>query len=43
MAQFQVAFYDERYSGLRMAESLQVRGWLSVEVRNAIDEWHKKR
>jgi hypothetical protein len=39
MAQFQVAFYDERYSGLRMAESLQVRGWLSVEVRNAIDEW----
>ncbi|HEY9789090.1 MAG TPA: hypothetical protein V6D22_01745, partial [Candidatus Obscuribacterales bacterium] len=42
MAQFQVAFYDERYSGLRMAESLQVRGWLSVEVRNAIDEWQKK-
>jgi hypothetical protein len=42
IAQFQVAFYDERYSGLRMAESLQVRGWLSVEVRNAIDEWQKK-
>src|SRR5262249_17905523 len=43
MAQFQVAFYDERMSGLRMGESLQVRGWLSVEVRNAIDEWQKKR
>lgn len=43
MAQFQVAIYDERTSGLRMAESLQVRGWLSVEVRNAIDEFHKKR
>lgn len=42
MAQFQVAIYDERTSGLRMAESLQVRGWLSVEVRNAIDEFHKK-
>jgi hypothetical protein len=43
LAQFQVAIYDERMSGLRMAESLQVRGWLSVEVRNAIDEWHRKR
>jgi hypothetical protein len=43
MAQFQVAIYDERNSGLRMAESLQVRGWLSVEVRNAIDEYHRKR
>lgn len=43
MAQFQVAIYDERSSGLRMAESLQVRGWLSVEVRNAIDDWHRKR
>ena len=43
MAQFQVAIYDERVSGLRMAESLQVRGWLSVEVRNAIDDWHRKR
>jgi hypothetical protein len=42
IAQFQVAFYDERISGLRMAESLQVRGWLSVEVRNAIDDWHRK-
>lgn len=43
LAQFQVAIYDERTSGLRMAESLQVRGWLSVDVRNAIDEFHKKR
>lgn len=43
MAQFQVAIYDERTSGLRMAESLQVRGWLNTEVRNAIDEFHKKR
>jgi len=32
MAQFQVAIYDERTSGIRMAESLQVRGWLPVEV-----------
>jgi hypothetical protein len=32
MAQFQVAMYDERTSGIRMAESLQVRGWLPVEV-----------
>jgi len=43
IAQFQVAIYDERTSGLRMAESLQVRGWLSTEVRNAIDEFHRKR
>ena len=28
MAQFQVAMYDERNSGIRMAESLQIRGWL---------------
>ncbi len=32
MAQFQVAIYDERTSGIRMAESLQVRGWLPVDV-----------
>lgn len=32
MAQFQVAIYDERTSGIRMAESLQVRGWLPVEI-----------
>ncbi len=31
LSQFQVAIYDERYSGIRMAESLQVRGWLPVE------------
>ncbi len=31
MAQFQVAFYDERNSGVRMAESLQVRGWLTTQ------------
>jgi hypothetical protein len=43
MAQFQVAIYDERTSGLRMAESLQVRGWLNTEVRNAIDEFQRKR
>jgi hypothetical protein len=28
MAQFAVAMYDERTQGIRMAESLQVRGWL---------------
>jgi hypothetical protein len=39
MSQFQVAIYDERTSGLRMAESLQVRGWLSVEVKNSVEEW----
>lgn len=38
MAQFQVAMYDERTSGLRMAESLQVRGWLETEVKNPIEE-----
>ncbi len=42
MAQFQVAIYDERTSGLRMAESLQVRGWLTVETRNSIEEWNRK-
>ena len=41
MAQFQVAMYDERTSGLRMAESLQVRGWLDTEVRNSIEEFKK--
>ncbi len=39
MAQFQVAMYDERMSGLRMAESLQVRGWLETEVKNVIEEF----
>lgn len=38
MAQFQVAIYDERTSGIRMAESLQVRGWLPVEVASTPDE-----
>ena len=37
MAQFQVAMYDERTSGLRMAESLQVRGWLETEVKNPME------
>ena len=41
MAQFQVAMYDERTSGLKMAESLQVRGWLETEVRNPIEEFKK--
>jgi hypothetical protein len=38
MAQFQVAIYDERTSGIRMAESLQVRGWLPVEVSPRSDD-----
>lgn len=38
MAQFQVAIYDERTSGIRMAESLQVRGWLPVEVSPRADD-----
>ncbi|MBY0359370.1 MAG: hypothetical protein K2W82_15315 [Candidatus Obscuribacterales bacterium] len=42
LAQFQVAMYDERISGLRMAESLQVRGWLDVEVRNSVEEMNRK-
>ncbi|HEY9777943.1 MAG TPA: hypothetical protein V6C81_29545 [Planktothrix sp.] len=33
MAQFAVAMYDERTQGIRMAESLQVRGWLDTQVR----------
>lgn len=32
IAQFQVAMYDERSSGIRMAESLQARGWLAIDV-----------
>src|SRR5690606_3767443 len=28
IGQFQVAMFDERTTGVRMAESLQVRGWL---------------
>jgi hypothetical protein len=38
MAQFQVAIYDERTSGIRMAESLQVRGWLPIEVSPRSDD-----
>lgn len=38
MAQFQVAMYDERTSGIRMAESLQVRGWLPVESSTMSDD-----
>jgi len=34
MAQFAVAMYDERTQGIRMAESLQVRGWLDTQVKN---------
>jgi hypothetical protein len=32
IGQFCVAMYDERMSGIRMAESLQVRGWLDTQV-----------
>jgi hypothetical protein len=32
IGQFCVAMYDERTTGVKMAESLQVRGWLSTEV-----------
>lgn len=33
MGQFAVAMFDERTTGIRMAESLQVRGWLSTETQ----------
>jgi hypothetical protein len=33
MPQFIVAMYDERERGIRMAESLQSRGWLEVQVK----------
>ncbi len=33
MPQFMVAMYDERNRGIRMAESLQSRGWLNTEVK----------
>jgi hypothetical protein len=32
IGQFCVAMYDERTTGVRMAESLQVRGWLQTEA-----------
>jgi hypothetical protein len=31
MGQFCVAMYDERMTGVKMAESLQVRGWLDTQ------------
>jgi hypothetical protein len=33
LPQILVALYDERNSGVRMAESLQSRGWLAVQVK----------
>lgn len=33
IGQFCVAMYDERTTGVRMAESLQVRGWLETNVQ----------
>lgn len=38
MAQFAVAMYDERTQGVRMAESLQNRGWLETEVKTYGDD-----
>ena len=38
MAQFAVAMYDERTRGIRMAVSLQDRGWLETEVKSYSDE-----
>jgi hypothetical protein len=38
MAQFAVAMYDERTQGVRMAESLQNRGWLETEVKSYGDD-----
>jgi hypothetical protein len=43
MAQFAVAMYDERTQGIKMAESLQVRGWLETQVKPYRDEEQKKR
>ncbi len=34
MPQFIVAMYDERTQGIRMAESLQIRGWLETESKS---------
>lgn len=42
MAQFAVAMYDERTQGIRMAESLQVRGWLETHVRTYSDDSKKQ-
>jgi hypothetical protein len=38
IGQFAVAMYDERMQGIRMAESLQIRGWLETQVRTFGDE-----
>lgn len=38
MAQFAVAMYDERTQGIKMAESLQVRGWLETQVKSYGDD-----
>lgn len=38
MGQFAVAMYDERTQGVRMAESLQNRGWLETQVKTFGDE-----
>jgi hypothetical protein len=38
MGQFAVAMYDERTQGVRMAESLQNRGWLETQVKSFKDE-----
>ncbi len=43
MAQFAVAMYDERTQGIRMAESLQVRGWLDTQVKGYRDPDKKDR
>lgn len=38
MAQFAVAMYDELTQGVRMAESLQNRGWLETQVKTFSDQ-----
>jgi hypothetical protein len=38
MAQFAVAMYDEMNEGVRMAESLQNRGWLETHVKTFSEE-----
>ena len=38
LPQFVVAMYDERNRGIRMAESLQSRGWLEVQVKTPNDQ-----
>jgi hypothetical protein len=43
MAQFAVAMYDERTQGIKMAESLQVRGWLETQVKPYSEEEEKRK